>query len=320
MNTARESAVRLLKLMMIASLVLPAALYAYAAWVSYRDTHAAADERIERSLDVQQEQALKVFETVDRTFAEVDEVVRGMSDDQIRAAQATLHPRLERISGVMPQLQAIVLVGRDGRPMASSALPSVKTDVNFTDRDYFKVQSAKDAGTYVSDLRRPNLSVVGTDFFDLSRRLESPDGSFNGVIAVAVRPKYFEDFYSLIGQTPGQFLRPGPRRRCDPGALSLSQESVATTQPVGGAAPRDQWRSYPGRFHRQFRSRWCSSACRFPQARRLSGLCAVGYQHLSDQQRVVDEHQRTFDLRFAGYAAAVRRAVDRASPYRAPAR
>jgi two-component system NtrC family sensor kinase len=205
MNTARESAVRLLKLMMIASLVLPAALYAYAAWVSYRDTHAAADERIERSLDVQQEQALKVFETVDRTFAEVDEVVRGMSDDQIRAAQATLHPRLERISGVMPQLQAIVLVGRDGRPMASSALPSVKTDVNFTGRDYFKVQSAKDAGTYVSDLRTPNLSVVGTDFFDLSRRLESPDGSFNGVIAVAVRPKYFEDFYSLIGQTPGSF-------------------------------------------------------------------------------------------------------------------
>src|SRR5580704_4998865 len=205
MNTARESAVRLLKLMMIASLVLPATLYAYASWVSYRDTHAAADERIERSLDVQQEQALRVFQTIDRTFAEVDEVVRGMSDDQIRAAQAALHPRLERIAGVMPQLQAIVLVGRDGRPMASSALPSVKTDVNFSDRDYFKAQAAKDAGTYVSDLRTPNLSVVGNDFFDLSRRLDSPDGSFNGVIAVAVRPKYFEDFYNLIGQTPGSF-------------------------------------------------------------------------------------------------------------------
>jgi len=205
MNTARESAVRLLKLMMIASLVLPAALYAYAAWVSYRDTHAAADERIERTLDVQQEQALKVFETVDRTFAEVDEVVRGLSDSQIRAAQATLHPRLERISGVMPQLQAIVLVGRDGRPLVSSALASVKTDVNFSDRDYFKAQVEKDAGTYVSDVRTPHLSAVGNDFFDLSRRLESPDGAFNGVIAVAVRPKYFEDFYTLIGQTPGSF-------------------------------------------------------------------------------------------------------------------
>jgi two-component system NtrC family sensor kinase len=35
--------------------------------------------------------------------------------------------------------------------------------------------------------------------------LASPDGSFRGVIAVAVRPAYFEDFYALIGQTPGSF-------------------------------------------------------------------------------------------------------------------
>jgi two-component system NtrC family sensor kinase len=205
MNTARESAVRLLKLMMVASLVLPAALYGYASWVSYRDIHAAADERVERSLDVQQEQALKVFETIDRTFAEVDEIVRGMSDDEIRAAQPRLHPRLQQIADVMPQLQAIVLIGRDGRPLASSALDAVKTDVNFADRDYFKAQADKDAGTYVSDVRTPNLAVVGADFFDLSRRLDSPNKTFKGVIAVAVRPKYFEDFYTLIGQTRGSF-------------------------------------------------------------------------------------------------------------------
>jgi two-component system NtrC family sensor kinase len=205
MNTARESAVRLLKLMMVASLVLPAALYGYASWVSYRDIHAAADERIERSLDVQQEQALKVFETVDRTFAEVDEIVRDMSDDEIRAAQPRLHPRLAQIAEVMPQLQAIVLIGRDGRPLASSALESVKTDVNFADRDYFRAQADKNVGTYVSDVRTPNLASVGRDFFDLSRRLDSPNKSFRGVIAVAVRPKYFEDFYTLVGQTRGSF-------------------------------------------------------------------------------------------------------------------
>jgi two-component system, NtrC family, sensor kinase len=205
MSTARESAVRLLKLMMVASLVLPAALYAYASWVSYRDIHAEADERIDRSLDVMQEQALKVFETVDRTFAEVDEVVRGMSEDQMRAAQPALHGRLERIAGVMPQLQAIVLIGRDGRPLASSALESVKTDVSFADRDYFQAQQSRDIGTFVSDVRTPQLAGVGQDFFDLSQRLASPDGSFRGVIAVAVRPAYFEDFYALVGQAPGTF-------------------------------------------------------------------------------------------------------------------
>ncbi|HTP93167.1 MAG TPA: response regulator [Xanthobacteraceae bacterium] len=205
MRTERASAIRLLQLMMMASLVLPAALLAYASWNDYREVHAAADERIDRSLDVMQEQALKVFETVDRTFAEVNEVVRGMSDDEIRAAQSTLHPRLDRISGVMPQLQAIVLVGRDGRPLASSTLKTVRPDANFADRDYFKAQVDHDAGTYVSDVRVPKLSGVGSDFFDLSHRLAAPDDSFRGVIAVAVRPAYFEDFYALLGQSSGSF-------------------------------------------------------------------------------------------------------------------
>src|SRR5208282_139089 len=71
---------------------------------------------------------------------------------------------------------------------------------------YFQAQLDRDAGTYVSDMRSPRLPGISTDFFDLSRRLESPDGSFNGVIAVAVRPGYFEDFYELIGQASGSFF------------------------------------------------------------------------------------------------------------------
>ena len=206
MSKARDSAVRLLQVLMIASVVLPAALFAYASWFTYREVHAVADERITRSLDVMQEQSLKVFETVDRTFAEVNEIVRGMSDEEIRAAGPRLEPRLARIVAAMPQLDAIVLVGRDGRPLVASMLASVPSEVRFNDRDSFGAQLGHDAGTYVGDIRAPRLAGIGSDFFDLSRRLESPDGSFNGVIAVAVRPSYFEDFYALIGQTSGSFF------------------------------------------------------------------------------------------------------------------
>ncbi|HKM87061.1 MAG TPA: ATP-binding protein, partial [Xanthobacteraceae bacterium] len=158
------------------------------------------------SLDVMQEQSLKVFETVDRTFAEVNEIVRGMSDDEIHAAQPRLHQRLAGIVATMPQLHAILLVGRDGRPLAASTLAAVPDGVNFSDRDYFQAQLDRDAGTYVSDMRSPRLPGISTDFFDLSHRLGSPDGAFNGVIAVAVRPGYFEDFYALIGQASGGFF------------------------------------------------------------------------------------------------------------------
>ena len=95
MRTERESAIRLLRILMLASLVVPAALFAYVSYNDYRDVYAVADERIDRSLDVLQEQALKVFGTVDRIFPEVDEVVRDMSDQQIAAAQSTLTARLQ---------------------------------------------------------------------------------------------------------------------------------------------------------------------------------------------------------------------------------
>lgn len=210
MLTARESAVRLLQLTMVASLILPAALFAYASLSDYRDAHAVANERINRSLDVLQEQALKVFQTVDRTYAEVDEIVRGMSDDEILAAQSSLQPRLDRIVAVMPQVQAIVLIGRDGRLLASSAPQIAPPNANFSDRDYFKAQVERDAGTYVSDVHvgtmgSPQRPGAGVEHFDLSHRLVSPDGTFIGIIAVSVRPQYFEDFYSLIEQSPGSF-------------------------------------------------------------------------------------------------------------------
>src|SRR6267378_2952929 len=117
MRTARQSAIRLLQLMMVASIVLPAVLFAFAAWLNYRHTRMVADERIERSLDILHEHSLKVFQTVERAIAEVDEVTRGMPDDEIRAEQPRLHERLKRIVDAMPQLRAIFLIGRDGRPL-----------------------------------------------------------------------------------------------------------------------------------------------------------------------------------------------------------
>ena len=44
----------------------------------------------------------------------------GMSDDEIHAEQANLHLRLKRIVDSMPQIGAILVVGREGRPLVTS--------------------------------------------------------------------------------------------------------------------------------------------------------------------------------------------------------
>jgi two-component system, NtrC family, sensor kinase len=204
MRSARQSAIRLLQLMMVASVVLPALLFAFAAWLNYRHEHDLADDRIERSLDILHEHTLKVFQTVERAIAEVDEVMRGMADDDIRRDQPRLHERLKRIVEAMPQLRAIFLIDRDGRPLVSSQLARVPTDFDARDRRFFSAHAAgQQAGTYVSDVLTPRLTGLGAPFFVLSRRRLSPDGAFNGVVAVAVLPGYFEEFYALIGHSPG---------------------------------------------------------------------------------------------------------------------
>ena len=192
--------------MMMACAVLPVLLFAFASWLNYRHENAVADDRIERSLDILHEHTLKVFQTVERAIAEVDEIVRGMPDNAVRQDQPRLHERLKQIVDALPQLRAIFLIDRDGRPIVSSQLAQVPADFNLGDRDFFEAQAAGHAGTYVSDVHTPRLTGFGTPFFVLSRRRPSADGSFNGVVAVAVLPRYFEDFYSLIGRSPGSFF------------------------------------------------------------------------------------------------------------------
>jgi len=206
MLTAREEAIRLLKLMMVASIVLPAVLFAFAAWVSYRNTERVSDERIYRSLDILHEHALKVFQTIERTFAEINEITRGMSDNDIRANETMLHDRFKHIVDELPQLEGIAIMGGDGHPLVSSNSLPVPKNFDFSDRDFFKAQVERAAGTYISGVEEPRMGGIGSYFFALSQRRVSPDGQFNGIISIAVLPNYFESFYARMGQSDGNYF------------------------------------------------------------------------------------------------------------------
>jgi len=192
--------------MMVASIVLPAVLFAFAAWVSYRNIERVNDERIDRSLDILHEHALKVLQTIERAFAEIDEVVRGMSDDDIRRNEGALHARLRRIDDALPQVQGIAIMDRNGHPMVSANFVPVPKDLDLLDRDYFKAQAGANAGTYVSSVHEPRMGGLNNYFFAMSQRRPSNDGTFNGIISIAVLPNYFEDFYAKMGRTEGSYF------------------------------------------------------------------------------------------------------------------
>jgi two-component system NtrC family sensor kinase len=86
--------------------------------------------------------------------------------------------------------------------VVSSATAAVPGKIDFSDRDFFLAQRGHDSGTLVGRMVAPRMGVIVKDFFTLSRRRAAADGSFAGVIVVALPPTYFEQFYRQMS-APG---------------------------------------------------------------------------------------------------------------------
>lgn len=208
MQRAQRNSLRLLQWMMAASLALPIALFVVAATISYTSTKDIADREIERTVDVAHEHALKVFETIDRSLAEINEVVRGLSDDIVRAREPALHRRLKRLTDSLPQLKSAWIFDADGKALVNS-LVSPPPELGFADRDYFYSHIDQSIGTFIGTALTPRPPYQGARFFGVSRRRDSDDGRFIGVIQASVLPEYFESFYARIGSDPGSFFAMG---------------------------------------------------------------------------------------------------------------
>ncbi|TQF26041.1 histidine kinase [Bradyrhizobium sp. UNPF46] len=208
MQRAQRNSLKLLQWMMAASLALPVALFVITATISYTSTREVADREIGRTLDVVHEHALKVFETIDRSLAELNEVARGLSDDTIRAREPALHRRLKRLSDSLPQLKSAWIFDADGKALVNS-LVSPPPELSFADRDYFYAHVDQAIGTFIGTALTPRPPYQGARFFGVSRRRDSDDGRFIGVIQASVLPEYFESFYARIGSDPGSFFAMG---------------------------------------------------------------------------------------------------------------
>jgi two-component system NtrC family sensor kinase len=204
MTRARRSTVQLLQLMLVCSVALPAVLFAYASWLGYRNTSLAADERVDRLLDVLHEHALKVFQSVELAITAVDEVTRGLTDAQIHADQERLHQRIHEIIAGLSPVQSIWLFAANGRALVSSSVFPVPASISNADRDYFQAQLSPVAGSYIGEVVAPRL---GHDpIFTVSRRRSLPNGWFNGVTAAALLPKDFYRLYAEVGRADGAYF------------------------------------------------------------------------------------------------------------------
>jgi hypothetical protein len=75
MRARRDAALRLLKTMLVASIVIPVTVFAYASWINYQNAVARADEQLAASLNILSQHASGIFQSVDLTFTAVDAIL-----------------------------------------------------------------------------------------------------------------------------------------------------------------------------------------------------------------------------------------------------
>ena len=184
---------------MAASLLFPLALFSFTGWRTYQSVKSFADERIIRSLDLEQEEAVKVFELVDLTLRDLDGLLAGMSEADIRNNAAGLHEKFKKLATNVPEIQSVWLYDKDGFAIVSSVVQPPPSQ-SYADRDFFRAHLDGNSGTYYGQVYNSQFS--GKPYFTVSRRLDR-DGVFAGVEAVSILPSNFAQFYTTMAYSAG---------------------------------------------------------------------------------------------------------------------
>ncbi len=196
---ARVLTIRLVRLAMGASLIVPSLIFAFASWNSYRNIETLTDERLTRSLDVQQEEAQKTFLLVDLVLNTTGDRIAGMSALEITEHQERIHDFLETLVHEIPAIQSVWIYDNKGGVLVSSWIQP-PPDKNFSDRDFFLAHLKPGDKTYYGQVYQSRFGAQ--PFFTVSRRIEH-NGEFVSVLEISVLPSNFFQFFSTLAYTRG---------------------------------------------------------------------------------------------------------------------
>ncbi len=177
-----------------ASLAVPALLLALAAWQNFRLVQGQAQVRVIIEAGELDEHDLNAFKIYPMVLNWIDERIRGEGWDQVEQ-DAGVHHLLANLE-TLPQINTIWIADAAGHVRNGGRLFPVLAGASLTGDDAFAAQQQSGAGIFVG---HEHVDLLTHDpVFDVSRRLTTSDGRFDGVIIVSASPRYFHDFYAKV--------------------------------------------------------------------------------------------------------------------------
>jgi PAS domain S-box-containing protein len=201
---------RALRWLLIGLVAIPLAVTGAAAWRAWEAVWRAAEIDVSRTADAGAEYTERVIASYARFADRVNERIADLSDAEIRAREPELHAELRQGIVLRPQLLTVYVIDRDGRPLLSATARPLGSGLSLADRDYFQALAADGAPDYVVS-RIHQGRFDGQRFFAVARRRTGsgnglPDGAFDGVVAVSIRPEEFSAGLLRMGGMRGDVL------------------------------------------------------------------------------------------------------------------
>jgi hypothetical protein len=185
-----------LTLLLVASVVGPLTIAALVSWQQYVYAQREAYAQVRSTLGLLHEHAQRVFEIYELALGRVADRVEGMSWLEIEAHAPALQRDFNRIKQGVDEIGSLLLLDPQGRLVVSSS--QFKPGVDNSDRDYYRSLVDSDPGTFIDQAVRGR--VTGRVIFNVSRRRPTPDGHFDGTIALASEQDYWLRFYATLDQ------------------------------------------------------------------------------------------------------------------------
>jgi signal transduction histidine kinase/CheY-like chemotaxis protein len=191
-----------LRAVIVLALLLPTLGFAAVAWYLHQEAFRDARTRLRSDARIGQEHALKLLETNEMLLQRMLDMLGNASDEELVARGADVHEALKRMTADLPQVQGAFVHGADSRSLGNSRVYPTPRDIDYSDREWYRVHRSGKASIYVSE--QLVSRATGEPEFDMSRSRVLRDGTFAGTVHVSLRPQYLTDFYrDLAEASPG---------------------------------------------------------------------------------------------------------------------
>ena len=185
----------LLRVSLVLAVLLPITYLLDSVYNDWHEQFALAKDNAVRSARIVDEHAVKLF---DIDVALTSRLVDALADQDDRAVaqdEYRFHSLAQRVGGGYPQIAAISLFDANGKLLASSsAYPAPALSIG--NREDLQASRAAPTDYPISGPMRS--AITGATAFNMSLARIGRQGQFEGVVTIAMRPAYYEQFYRQL--------------------------------------------------------------------------------------------------------------------------